>query len=183
MIEHVIGIDPGLDGIGVAWLSREAGVITVRETHTVRTKAALSMGVRLKTIQQELADLLGTLWTTAVLTAGVRRSDALTIAIEIPGRVGSYKERTARGGADMTAAGMSKFWQALGVIRAVAADTDHPVVDIPPGGAKKEARQAMFQRWTKAGRNADERDAIVIACVQLFTTASTVDLARATARR
>lgn len=181
MTEHVIGIDPGLDGVGVAWLSRTAGTIVVREVVTVRTKASLTITARLVTIQRELATLLATWHTRYRETAGSR--DPWCIAIEVPSRAGRYQERSERGGAEMTAVAMMKFWQALGVIRATAASSSGAtVVDIPPGGAKKEYRQEMFSRWTGAGRNPDERDAIVIACVHLFTSASVADLALATAR-
>ncbi len=181
MTEHVIGIDPGLDGVGVAWLSRTAGTIVVREVVTVRTKASLTITARLVTIQRELAALLATWHTRYRETAGSR--DPWCIAIEVPTNPGRSDHAKRQGRENVNAVAMMKFWQALGVIRATAASSSGAtVVDIPPGGAKKEYRQEMFSRWTEAGGNPDERDAIVIACVHLFTSASVADLAFATAR-
>lgn len=177
MTEHVIGIDPGLDGVGVAWLSRTAGTIVVREVTTIRTKAAQSMGQRLRTIHTQLDALLDE-WGAKIGVDGV-----ITIAIEVPDNPGRSDHAKKQGGENVVARSMMKFWQSLGVIRATAAGGHaNAVVDIPPGGAKKEYRQELFGRWTVAGTNPDERDAIVIACVHLFSSASVADLALATAR-
>lgn len=180
MIEHVIGIDPGLDGVGMAWLVRDAGAITVRETLTVRTAAGQPMGLRLRRLSLTVRDTIDVWLRIARETPDVPAH--LTVAIEVPTNPGRSDQAKKAGRENVNARSMMGFWQALGVIREAVAASGAPSVDLPPGAAHKLARQDMFGRWTAAGRNADERDAIVIACVHLFSSASVADLARAMAR-
>lgn len=174
MIEHVIGIDPGLDGAGLAWLTRAGDVITVREVATVRTKPADPMAIRLHAMACGVEELLADWWTTAVVMG---KPEGFTVALEVPTNPGRSDKAKKAGGENVAAKSMAKFWQALGVTRLAVVASGHPLVELPPGGAKKEYRQQLYLRWTYAGKNADERDAIVTACTHLFATAPVAAIA------
>lgn len=178
MIEHVIGIDPGLDGVGMAWLTRVAGEISVRDTRTVRSSPRMAMGDRLASIGALVGAVISE-WSAADL---IDPTIVRHVAIEVPVNPGRSDHAKKQGRENVNARSMMVFWQSLGVIRAAAHRSQVPVVDIPPGGKAKEQRQALFSRWTVAGKNADERDAIVIACVQLFSSSSLATIARASVR-
>ena len=55
------------------------------------------------------------------------------------------------------------------------------LLELPATKQEKATRHAQFAQYTHAGKNADERDAIVMACLALFQTASVADLALASA--
>lgn len=152
-VRLVAGVDPGLDvcGWAVVRVDGLARVVGVERVASIRSRREDSMAGRL-----------------AMLGAGLRRElrggavDA--VVLEVPHYLGVAQERTIRGGANMVMRGLAGYFQALGVVRAVLADSGVPLLELPPGGAKKEARQAALATFTRAGRNADERDAIVVAC-------------------
>jgi Holliday junction resolvasome RuvABC endonuclease subunit len=175
VIEHVIGIDPGLDGAGLAWLKRAGDLVTVRDVVTVRTKPGDPMATRLHTLADGIRSQLDT-W------ASLCEPTPLTVALEVPTHMGRSVKAKRAGGENVFAADMSKFWQALGVTRAAIVAAGLPLVELPPGGAKKEYRQQLYIRWTHAGRNADERDAIVTACTHLISTSPVSVIAHLGAR-
>ncbi|HYW49780.1 MAG TPA: hypothetical protein VE861_04190 [Gemmatimonadaceae bacterium] len=180
MTVHVIGIDPGLDGAGMAWLAQpDRDTIHVRDVVTVRTKPADPMCVRLLALSQGVLLQLRA-WQQR-MQPSLGRVD-FTVVLEVPQHVGRSDHARKQGRENVNAKSMAAFWQAMGVIRAAIAESGLPLVELPPGGAKKEVRQALYIRWTHAGKNADERDAIVTACTQLFATAPVAAIATLSAR-
>lgn len=175
MTEHVIGIDPGLDGAGLAWMTRAKDVITVRDVVTVRTRPTDAMALRLHTMATGVQAQLER-WAFTGDGAPV------VVALEVPTNPGRSDKAKRAGGENVAARSMAKFWQALGVTRAACVAAGLPLVELPPGGARKEYRQQLYLRWTHAGRNADERDAIVTACTHLFSTAPAAAVAHLGAR-
>jgi hypothetical protein len=177
VIEHVIGIDPGLDGAGLAWLSRRGDTVTVRAIRTVRTKPVDPMAQRLHAMASGVKEQLEYWWSMVDGT-----DCTFAVALEVPTNPGRSDKAKKAGGENVAARAMAKFWQALGVTRAACVAAGLPLVELPPGGAKKEYRQQLYLRWTHAGRNADERDAIVTACTHLFSTAPLAAVAHLGAR-
>jgi hypothetical protein len=178
MTQHVIGIDPGLDGAGLAWLARTGDTVTVRDVVTIRTAPSEPMSERLHRLATGIEAQLHA-W---LLRAGASGGGDIAVVLEVPEHVGRSAHARKQGRENVNAKGMAKFWQALGVTRAAIVATEIPLVELPPGGAKKEYRQALYLRWTHAGRNADERDAIVTACTQLFSGDSVAAIATRSAR-
>lgn len=178
--EHVVGIDPGLDGAGFAWVKRTpAGTITVERVFSIRTKAKDPMAYRLSSLLQHTGIELQGIRDEISGLKGVHR---MTVVLEVPRHVGRSHKAKVAGGENVFAADMSKFWQAMGVIRAMAHDAEWWLVEREPGGRKKEDRVALLSRWTGEGKNADERDAIVVGVSHLLEKESVADVARRTAR-
>jgi len=179
VMEHVVGIDPGLDGVGYAWLTRRGADIEVYRVFSIRTKPADPMAKRLFSLMEN----------TRVELQGIRDEldglagrHPMTVVLEVPDFAGQYAERGQRGGRNLSARSMASFWQALGVIRAMAHDAEWTLVERAPGRAKKEERQQLLHRWTQHGKNPDERDAIVVAAAHLLEGATVADVARFLAR-
>lgn len=149
----VAGVDPGLDVTGFAVVQCDAvgRVVGVDRVASIRSWREDCMAGRL-----------------ASIGAGLRRelrAGALdAVVLEVPHYLGVARERSERGGANMVMRGLASYFQALGVLRAVLADSGLGVLELPPGTASKAGRQAALEVFTRAGRNADERDAVVIAC-------------------
>jgi Holliday junction resolvasome RuvABC endonuclease subunit len=182
MTQHVIGIDPGLDGAGLAWMTRTGDTVVVRDVCTVRTAPAAAMAARLHLLGAMVRQQLSAWQSDAAQGHASQTSVEVTVVLEVPEHVGRSAHARQQGRENVNAKSMAKFWQSLGVIRAAVVAAGLPLVERPPGDARKEYRQALYLRWTHAGRNADERDAIVTACTQLFSGDSVAAIATRSAR-
>lgn len=184
-----IGIDPGLDVTGVAevrWAPGDVHPFVARRA-SLRTAPSTPMAERLRLIRLNLRhEIEGILGGHQHLST----TPQITIALELPGYAGVHA-RVRRGRSNIGNLGreqMLDFAQALGVVRCTLAELARSwpdrftVRELDAPGIRKKDRHATFQAYVAAGKNEDERDAIVVGVLALLADAPTHVLALTTAR-